>query len=126
MRVNMGLADVQAFCRRREVDLVLGRADPAHELRLHAELDGYGDFFSILANDVAFMELPASFTVGGLELTTNAASFAPKWAHIPRLYPGQALVMCTADAGAFEGAAPEDLFILVADEIAFVRGDDWA
>jgi hypothetical protein len=123
--VKIDIVDIKAFCRRREVDLVLSHPDAGTMIRLQAEFDSYGDFFAILAKEVAYVELPASFVVRDLDLTTSPEAFSPKWSHISRLYPGQALVMCSASADSFATAGPADLFILVADEIVFTQGRDW-
>lgn len=62
---------VRVFCGRREVDLVLTRTENDRAVVLHAEFDGHGDFFSIVARDVEYVDLPGGFTVGDLQLASS-------------------------------------------------------
>jgi DNA-binding transcriptional LysR family regulator len=120
--------DVRQLLRQREVDLVLARAPEPHELRLHAEFDGYGDFFSVLASDVEYLDLPGRMTVADLRLVQDlreAAAVATKWGMLIGRYSGPAIILRSVDANTWQSATPGDLGILVANRIEIQPGADW-
>jgi len=118
--------DLAAFCRAREVDLVIVTSPAPFVLCLHGEFDGYGDFFSILAKDIEYVELSAGFTVGDLRLvdqTTELAALSPKWSRLSELYSGSALAFRAADA--LQWGTDRHDFVIVANHIEWRPGRDW-
>lgn len=123
----MSFREVQDLCASREVDLVLKPGVAPSELRLHAEFDGYGDFFTIDCVDVEYADIAGGVTVGAVEYfedASAAASLAAKWAPLTRLYSGHALVITGADAVSTKDAEPQHLFLVIAGRFDIVAGSD--
>lgn len=93
---------------------------------LHGEFDGYGDFFTILAYDVEYIEIPGRITVGDVILHERFAEFAAvssKWAGFAGVYSGKALACRTADTADWESHA--GVFVVVARDFEMRGGRDW-
>lgn len=118
--------DVRAFCGSREVDLVMVPPPPPFTLCLHGEFDGYGDFFSFVAKDVEYVELPGAFTVSDLIFTSQAAELAtlsPKWLRLGEAYSGPALALRSADAPGW--GTDRHVFVVIANHLEWRPGSDW-
>jgi len=126
-QVNMlDFFDIRAFCLSREVDLVLAPAPAPFTLCLHGEFDGLGDFFSMLAKDVEFVELAGGFTAGDLQMTRNVgtlSSLSPKWSQLSTTYSGLAIAFRTADGQSW--GVDRETFVLIANHVEWHAGRDW-
>ncbi len=119
---------VRKCCMAREVDLALSSSPPQFTLHLRGHYNGYGDFFSILAEDVEYLDLAGGITVGDLLMMESVRDLAPlaaKWVFIRVKYSGPALVIRSADSGSWEDVRPQDLFVVVAGTFAFREGADF-
>lgn len=96
-------------------------------LCLRGQFDEYGDYFSIVATDVEYLELAGTITVGDLMMgqLKEIAGAIPKWAALGEMYSGPALAIRSADSNDWQNASSRDLFLLVANHIALVPGKDW-
>ena len=94
-------------------------------LCLHAEFDGYGDFFSLLFCDVEYVELAGGFTVGDLVMADvhSLSLRTPKWSRLVGLYSWPAVAFRTADAHAWN--RDDQAFLVVANQIRCEPGRDW-
>jgi len=120
------LIDVLAFCRTREVDLVMAPPPAPYTLCLRGEFNCYGEFFHLLAKDVEYVELCAGFPVGDLAMVSDLSSLsslAPKWSRLSRLYSPPALVIRTADVDAW--GSDDHSFIVIAETLEWHAGRDW-
>lgn len=106
---------------------MLASPPPPFVLRLKGQFDGIGDYFSILAQDVEYVELAGGFTVGGMMLTaaSDAARMTERWARLADMYSGPALVLRSTDSGEWHDARPQDLHIVIANQLSFCAGLDW-
>jgi len=123
------ITQIREACRRREVDLVVSPPLPGFVLSLHGEFDGYGDFFSILASDVDYVEVAGGIPIGDLVLLSDLgelARFTKNWHWLRDRYSGQALILRSADSADWANASHADTFILVASTIVCYAGRDWA
>jgi hypothetical protein len=120
--------NIRALCRQREVDLVMTTPPAPYVLCLHGQFDGHGDFFSILLRDVEYVELSGGVTVGDMLQTANIAEvsrMAEKWSQLAEAYSGPAIVIRSADSENWESARPQDLFLVVANDIMCRAGADF-
>lgn len=119
--------DVRLLCTRREVDLVLYGGRPPYELCLRGQFDNYGDYFSVLARGVEYVELASGIPVGDMLMTdaTDLPRVAGKWQHLRGQYSGSALVVLSADADGWDSAGPHDLFVVIANLIEVEAGTQW-
>lgn len=120
---------IRTLCTRREVDLVLASPPTPYTLCLRGQFDGHGDFFSILMQDVEYIELAGGITVGDIMMTTEisaAPQMAQKWDALKSTYSGPAILIRSADSDSWESARPHDLFIVVANNIVCHAGVDWS
>src|ERR1700742_5027540 len=65
---------IRSFAARREVDLELVAARAPVSIALRGMFDGYGDFFSILAADVEYMDILGALTLGDLRIRGPSAA----------------------------------------------------
>ena len=119
--------EVRLLCRRQEVDLVLASPPAPGVLCLRGQFDGYGDYFSVVASDVEYVQLAGTITVGDLMMDQmqKLAGAVPEWAALVELYSGPALAVRSADSADWQTASARELFLLVANHIALVPGKDW-
>lgn len=120
---------IRALCTRREVDLLLAPPPAPYVLCLRGQFDGHGDFFSILMQDVEYMELAGGVAVGDMIMATEISSvprMAPKWDALKSACSGPAILIRSADSDSWESARPHDLFIVVANNIVCHAGVDWS
>src|SRR5262245_27479472 len=120
--------EIRAFCASREVDLAVSPPPHSSVLCLRAQFDRQGHFFSILARDPEYIEVCGEVTVGDLMMVNdiNAVSqLSAKWGWLKGEYSGLGVVIRRADADRWENARPNDLFVIIANHIAFMAGDDW-
>src|SRR5262245_35882011 len=86
---------IRQFCARQEVDLVLsGSIEPA-TIVLTAEFDCYGNYFSLVAQHVEYVELAYSVTVGDLTVINQnetETSISPRHQRLLSRYAGSAMV----------------------------------
>lgn len=124
---TISLDSIREFCATREVDLVMCSPPPPFTVCMRGEFDAYGDFFSILARDVEYVDLAGGLTVGDLVLVEIAtlSRTTQKWRDVGTAYSGQALLIRSADAETWEAAKPLDLHLVVAGELIFEKGKDW-
>jgi hypothetical protein len=119
--------EVRTICARREIDLVIKPPPPSYSLCLHGELDGYGDFFSVIAKDVEYLEVPGGITVVDVVYVNQIeelAALSPKWSSLRGQYSGPALAFRSADAEHW-GTGVHD-FVIVGGTIECHPGRDWA
>jgi len=63
----------------------MGTPSPPFNICIHAEFNGYGDYFSISAKDVEYVEISGGFPVGDVVLTRQVSALgelAPKWSRL--------------------------------------------
>ncbi len=128
--VEITSEDVSRFVGLREVDLVIVTPPDGFELALRGQFDDYGEFLTILARDIEYVELVSRFTVGGLRLVANFSevvgwSGASKWRRRVTTCSGLTLVVRDADAESWDAASAEDLYVVVASTIKFIPGPGW-
>jgi len=125
---DLSFDSVRALCAAREVDLVLAAPPAPYVVSWRAQFSDHGHFFSILAQDVEYLDVPGGLTVGDLWLTTDVdavSAMTPRWSMLRGLYSGAMLVIRTADAADWRGARPQDLGLIVANTLVFRPGPDW-
>lgn len=128
MSEDLSFESVRALCASREVDLVLAPPPAPYVVSWRAQFSDHGHFFSILAWDVEYLDMPGGLTVGDLLLTSEVdavAAMTPRWSFIRGLYSGSMLVVRTADAADWRAARPQDLGLIVANTLVFRPGPDW-
>ncbi|HEX3764219.1 MAG TPA: hypothetical protein VHW23_36245 [Kofleriaceae bacterium] len=128
IEADVSLESIRALCTAREVDLVLAPPPAPYVVSWRAQFSDHGHFFSILVQDVEYLDMPGGLTVGDLRLTTDVdavAAMTPRWSFLRGLYSGPMLVIRTADADDWPGARPQDLSLVVANTIVFQAGPDW-
>lgn len=128
MSEDVSFESVRALCASREVDLVLAPPPAPYVVSWRGQFSDHGHFFSILAWDVEYLDMPGGLTVGDLLLTSDVeavAAMTPRWSFIRGRYSGSMLVVRTADADDWRGARPQDLGLLVANTLVFRPGPDW-
>jgi hypothetical protein len=125
--MSISANDIRMLCAQREVDLVLISARSPYEICLRGTRDYEGDFFSILATDIEYIELAPGITVGDIRLTNVAdlPNLGSKWMPLQRLYSGPCIAIRSAYADTWESAQPTELFVMVANTIVFEAGSDW-
>jgi hypothetical protein len=119
---------VRRFCLAREVDLQLTGGPERGSLRLDAEFDLYGAFFSVVVVGVEYIDCPGVITVGDLLLTHDmnlVSGLVPKWNPIRPHYSGTALVIRSADLNEWNASNPSAYAVIVANSISFLAGPDW-
>jgi hypothetical protein len=128
--IEISHEDVRRFVGSREVDLGMVVPPSGYQIALHAEFDGYGDYLTLVARDVEYVEVLGRFTVGDLVVMPNLTEIlgwtgARKWVRRAPTCSGKALVMRDANAGSWEHASPEELYLVVAGTISFLPGSGW-
>jgi hypothetical protein len=121
------LEEVRRFCHARPVELSLAPSERAGTIVLHGDYEGYGDFFNLCAENVAFAQLAGRFWVSGFVLTSWAqlCDQAIEWTPFRGEFAGEALGMWKSEAGSLAGAAATDRFVVVAQRFVFSAGSDW-
>lgn len=125
---ELSFSEIRQYCVQREVDLVLAPAHSPFVLSLRGQFDGHGHFFSILTQDVEYIDLANGVTVGELMLTSDVrtvAALCAKWKHLAGLFSGTALVIRSADFDDMASAAPSGLHVVIANSFFFAPGPDW-
>lgn len=120
--------EVRAFCQGREVELILVTPSSPFDLCLHAEYDGYGDFFRVDCEEVNYVDLAGGMTVGDVQLLSNVGELVdtfPKWRFVAGKYDGTPLVLLDGDAEGWEVASDDQLFLILAADIIFRPGVHW-
>lgn len=116
---------VRAFCASREVDVRLMPPPHPYLIYLHGELDGDGDFFSILAKEVEFLELPYSLTVGDIVLceVSELPALMPEWSRLVGVYSYPALAFRSAGSPRW-GPGCEG-YVIIAGHLEWTPGRNW-
>ena len=117
--------DVRLLLAEREVDLYLVPPPSTYELCLHGQFLEYGDFFSLLVRNVAFVELAGGFTVGDVVSTDDPATLStlvPRWKRLAT-YEGIAVAFRTGSSDAWGPDA--DGSVIIASHFEWIAGDDW-
>ena len=119
--------EVHRFCRQRPVELELAPCEQRGTIVLHADFEGHGDFFSIRAEDVEYMQLAGRSWVGGVVLADwrQLSEAEPFWATLQSEYSGPALAMWSSDAKSLAEASSKERFVIVARRFVFWAGSDW-
>lgn len=120
--------DVNSFVKLREIDLALAPARAPYGIALHAEFNGYADFFSILAADIEYIDYIEGVTIAELKRIpsfSEATSMAPKWKWLKGAVSAPALIIRGADSSSWEDAGDGQLFVIVANRLEFEKGADW-
>ncbi|MCA9679312.1 MAG: hypothetical protein H6708_03105 [Kofleriaceae bacterium] len=120
------LDDVRAFCRGREVDLVMVSPPAPFTVCLHGEFDGYGDFFSLVARDVEYVDLPGGFPLGEMRDVSQVSAMvelSPKWTGLAELHSGPAVAFRSADARDWGTGCCDHL--IIANHLEWRAGRDW-
>lgn len=123
----LNVEDVQSFCKSREVDIVLAPPPPSFVLCLHGQFDGYGDFFSLVARDVEYVDIAAGFTVGDLRSVNEVrelGALSAKWSRLASLYSGPAVAFRSANVP--DWGVDGESFVLVANTLEWLAGRDWS
>lgn len=117
---------IRDFCASRLVDLRLIRPPDGFTLALHGEFDGYGDFFTLVARDIEYVDLPGGFPFGELVFTHDVRdleALAPKWATLSQDYSGPAVAFRSADASSW--GSDRYCFAVIANTLEWRAGRDW-
>ena len=120
---------VRRFCTSRPVELAIARGGRSGDgLTLHADFEGYADFFVIEADDVEYVELPGRCWVGGLHLGDWAEVSArkSKWGVLRTECSGTALAFWDDDAKDIADAPEPRCYVIVAGRFTFRGGKDWS
>jgi hypothetical protein len=118
---------IRRFCQSRPVELTLAPCERADSIALHADFEGNGDFFSIHAEGVEYVQLIGRCWIGGVVLDDwhQLSAKALEWQSLRAEYSGRALVMWASDEASFETTRPADRFVIVASRFVFTPGSDW-
>lgn len=124
---ELSFDEVRGLCLSREVDLVMCAPPAPFPLCLRGQFSDYGDFFSILAHDIEYLDLAGGLTVGDLVLSdvSTVSTITPKWQQLVSIYSGPALAIRSADAEDWASADPRALYLVIANRIEFQAGPDW-
>lgn len=117
---------IRDFCAHRPVELVLVRPPDGFTIALHGEYDGYGDFCTLLAKDVEYVDLPAGFEVGEIVFTQRVRDLeglAPKWSRLSEDYSGPAVAFRSVDASSW--GSDRHCFAVIANTLEWRAGRDW-
>ncbi len=117
--------DVRLFCQSRVTEIVLAGSD-RYTIRLHGEFDSYGDFFTLVASDIEYLEIAGGFTVSDMRLVEEVRELGilnPKWARLEGEYSGPAVAFLSADSG--DWASESETFVVVANTLEWTAGTDW-
>jgi hypothetical protein len=126
--INISFESIREFCTRREVDIMLTASTGTSELCFRGSFDGHGDFFSILATTVEYVDIAGGFTVGDMLMPgqlAEAIQLTAKWQSLSGLYSGPSIVVRSAASDGWTTARPQDLFLVVANHFEFIAGVDW-
>lgn len=123
---NLNFDSVRSFCASRDVDLVLVSPVVPFSLRLRGEFDGHGDFFSLLARDVEYVELAGGFTVAEMIATNDVRSLfglTQRWSRLHGTCSGPAIAFRPVDSPDWEAGLGG--FLIVANHFEWRAGPDW-
>jgi hypothetical protein len=124
--MNHDFDQLRRFCLSREVDLTIVAPPSGFSFCLRGEFDGYGDFFSIVAKSIEYVDLPGGFSVGELMLVIrihDVVDFSKKWSRLPELYSGSSIVFRTRDSEKWGEGSSDG--IVVANTLGWLEGRDW-
>jgi hypothetical protein len=119
---------VQAYCRTRDIELILAPTEELYSLSMRGMYDGCGNFFTITARGVEFVEIAAGITIGDICWFPNfeeMCQFCPKWSHLVGEHQGNCLLILDDYGESWEKAQSRHLFVVVSEEISFSAGIDW-
>jgi len=127
MLKTVTVQELRNFMAARETDLVIAPHSSPCELILRGQFNGYGDFFSVGFSGVEYIDLANGITVCDVRLmqAEDAFSSLNKWSWLKGLVSGPALVLRTAESESWEQARPDQLFLVVANQIELSSGSDW-
>lgn len=119
---------VHSLISQREIELVIAPAPMPFSFCLHAQYEEYGDFFSVLASGVRYLEFCSGMVVGAVLFERNVRDVIRKtqrWHTLSEDFVESAFV-----AFALPDDPPAPLSsltagILVADTIEIRPGRDW-
>lgn len=117
---------VRAFVQSREVELVVRPPTGGEELFLQGCFDGERYFFGLKFYDVEFVQVMGGVEVADIELGqfSDLANHNSHWRGLTSICSGPA-VMITADVLG-EGLDEDgSKFVVVANQIEIVKGNDW-
>lgn len=123
------LEKARSIVQQREIELVIVPAIAPFAFGLHAEFDGYGDYFTILAQGVRHVEVTSGMLVNDLRFVSDVREILrdfPRWAALGEEFAESAVVLVAAsDTIGPPRDAAMSAGILVAERIEVKPGRDW-
>ncbi len=126
--MDLSANDILGFCRSREVELVFATPQPPSTLRLHGQYEGYGDFFSIQAFGVRYVQITSGVVVADLVFERSLRNLLgrfERWRWLAEEFIESALVITEVEETLPSPSDYSKQGIIVAETISFVAGRDW-